>query len=60
MTCDASIRGKVIPHVEPFRNGTARLTMRIPKDAKGKLLRVKLEILLGNESARRIATYRVR
>ena len=60
MICDPSIRGKIIPHAESFRNGTARLAMKIPKNAKGKLLRVKVTIRLGDESATRIATYRVR
>lgn len=59
MTCAPSIRGKVIRHVESFRNGTARLAFTIPRDAKGTLLKVKLTITLGTASTTRLATFYV-
>ena len=59
MICDPSIQGKVIRHAEQFTNGVARLAFTIPKNAKGKLLKVKLTIKLGGQSATKIATFRV-
>ncbi len=44
MVCDPSVGGKLVRHVESFRNGLARLSFVVPKAAKGKQLRVKLTI----------------
>ena len=60
MICDPSIQGKVIRHAEQFTNGVARLAFTIPKNAKGKLLTVRLTIKLGGQSATKIATFRVK
>ena len=60
MICDPSIQGKVIHHAEQFTNGVARLAFTIPKNAKGKLLKVHLTIKLAGQSATRIATFRVK
>lgn len=60
MACDPSIAGKALAHAESFKGGTARLTMTLPKTAKGKQLKVKVTITLGGESATKAVTYRVR
>jgi hypothetical protein len=60
MICDPSIKAKVLGHAERFKNGIARLTFTIPKNAKGKLLKVRLTIKVGTRSTTRIATYRIR
>jgi hypothetical protein len=59
MICDPSVAGKVIPHAERFKDGTARLSFTIPASAKGKLLKVKVTIKVGKQSTTRIATFRV-
>lgn len=56
MICDPSVAGKVLPHTEQFKNGVASLTFVIPKAAKGKTLRVKVKIVVGNKSALKVTT----
>ena len=60
MICDPSIQGKVIQHAEQFTNGVARLAFTIPKNAKGKLLKVRLTIKLAGRSAATVATFVVK
>lgn len=59
MTCDPSVAGKALKHTESLTNGKARLALMIPKTAKGKLLKVKVKITNGAQSATRVITYRV-
>ena len=59
MSCDPSVEGKVIPHQESFRAGTARLALTVPFAAQGKTLRVKVTILSPGGSAARVATFPV-
>jgi hypothetical protein len=60
MICDPSVAGKVLPHAESFKGGTARLAFVVPKTAKGKQLKVKVTIKTATQSATRVATYRVK
>ena len=60
MICDPSIQGKVIHHAEQFTHGVARLSFTIPKNAKGKLLKVRLTIKLAGQSAGTVATFPVK
>lgn len=60
MVCDPSVAGKVIRHAESFTAGTARLAFVVPKTAKGKLLKVKIKIVNGAQSATKVMTYTVR
>ena len=60
MICDPSIQGRVIHHAEQFTNGVARLAFTIPKNAKGKLLKVHVTIKLAGQSATRIVTFHVK
>ena len=59
MVCDPSVAGKVITHAESFKAGTAKLSFLVPKAAKGKLLKVKVTIVSGTQSATKVATFRV-
>ncbi len=59
MICDPSVFGKVIRHAESFGNGTARLSFVIPAKAAGKVLKVKLTIRSGHQSATRVSTFRI-
>jgi hypothetical protein len=60
MVCDPSVAGKVIPHAESFKAGTAKLSFLVPKTAKGKQLKVKLTINAGTQSATKVVTFRVK
>jgi hypothetical protein len=59
MVCDPSVLGRVIPHAESFKDGSARLTFTIPRSAKGRQLRVKVTITYAGASATRTAAFRV-
>lgn len=59
LACDPSIQGKVIRHAEQFTHGVARLSFTIPKNAKGKLLKVRLTIKVSGRSTTKIATFHI-
>jgi hypothetical protein len=59
MICDPSIAGKVIRHTESFKRGTARLAFIVPLNAKDRVLKVKVTIKSGTQSARKVVTFRV-
>jgi hypothetical protein len=59
LTCDPSVQGKVVAHAESFTGGTARLSFTIPKNAKGKQLKVKVTITVGSQSTTRVATFHI-
>lgn len=60
LTCTPSVGGKVLAHTESFVNGRARVSVRVPRTAAHRLLRVKLTITLGNRATTRTATFLVR
>ena len=60
MVCDPKLAGKVLKHAESFKDGTAKLAMSIPKDSKGKELRVTVKISANGTSTTKVAVYRVR
>jgi hypothetical protein len=59
MVCDPSVKGKVIAHAESFKSGKARLSFTVPKTAKGKVLKVKVKIISGAQSASKVVTMRI-
>jgi hypothetical protein len=59
LTCDPSVAGVVISHNERFKNGKIRLSFVIPKDAAGKIVKVKVTIKVGKKATTRIANFRV-
>jgi hypothetical protein len=60
MSGDPSVAGKIVPHRESFRGGMARLSLIVPANAAGKLLKVRLTIRAGSQSATRVANFRIR
>ena len=59
MIATPSIAGRVMPHSESFGRGTARLSLVIPLEAQGKLLKVTLTIKDAGSSATRTASFRI-
>ena len=65
MVCDPSIAGKVIAHSESLKGGQARLSFVIPKNAKGKLIKVSVKITATEKktgqtaTATKVVTFRV-
>jgi hypothetical protein len=60
MICDPSVKGKVIQHAESFTAGKARMAFLVPKAAKGQLLKIKVTIKAGTQSATKAVSYRVK
>jgi hypothetical protein len=58
MICDPSVAGALLKHTESFVNGKARLSLVVPKAAKGKPLRIKVKITSGSQSATKLVTYK--
>lgn len=59
MICDPTIAGRLLPHIEQFQGGKARVAFLVPKSAKGQLLRVRLTIISGDQTARTSVGYRI-
>jgi hypothetical protein len=59
MKADPSIAGRLLPHTESFRAGTARLTVHVPSSASEKPLKVRLTIRAGGRSAAKVSVFRV-
>ena len=60
LSADPSVAGRIVPHTESFRAGTARVSFVVPATAAGKLLTVRVRITASGRSAKRTATFRVR
>jgi hypothetical protein len=60
MTASSSIPGKGIANVSTLVNGVARVSLVLPKTAKGKTLKVKVTVSTTDGSASKVATFRVR
>lgn len=61
MMCDPSVAGgKVIIQSTSFKGGTARVTLVVPTNAAGKLLKVTVTITAGGQSTTKLASFRVR
>lgn len=59
MICDPSVAGQTIRHAESFKRGIARLAFVVPTSAAGNVLKVKVTIKTGTQSATRVAAFRV-
>ena len=59
MMANPTIAGHPVKHVESFTGGKARLSLVVPKTAKGKRLRIKIKVVSGGASATRTVTYKV-
>jgi len=53
-----TLAGKPIKHLDSFANGKARLWLRVPKTAKGKLLTIKVKITSDAQAATKAITYK--
>jgi hypothetical protein len=59
MTGNPKVNGVIVKHVEHFGNGRATITLKVPKAAKGKQLKVALTIRVADQSASELATFRI-
>lgn len=59
MRCDPTIAGRLVSHSEQFKAGKARVSIRVPGNAKGKQLLLRLTISSNGHSTSRLTVYRV-
>jgi hypothetical protein len=59
MICDPSVAGRTIRHAESFKGGTARLSFVVPANAAGRVLKVRVTIKAGTQSATKVSAFRV-
>jgi len=57
MVADPLLGGKLIAHREQFKKGIATLRFTVPRSGKGKVLRVRLTVKLGGQTATRIGAF---
>ena len=55
-----SAAGKPIKHAESFKAGKARLSLLVPRSARGTVLEIKLRIIVSGKTATRLYTYKIR
>jgi hypothetical protein len=60
MTCAPTIAGKLVKHTDSFKAGKVKLSLVVPKTAKGKLLKIKLAVTASGRTASRTYSYAVR
>ena len=60
MACVPTIAGKPIRHTDSFKGGKAHLSLVVPRTARGKQLKVEIEITASGRTATHIYTYKVR
>jgi len=59
MSCTPTIDGKLVAHTDSMSNGTARLSLVVPKNAKGKTLKVKLTVTAGGSTVTKSASFHI-
>lgn len=57
--CTPSVAGVALRHTDSFANGIVRLSLVVPKTAKGKLLRVRVAVTTGSQSATKVVAHTV-
>jgi hypothetical protein len=60
LECDSTVLGRPVAHVESFKSGRVRLSLRLPATARGKQLVVKVQVASSGRTALGIYTYTVR
>jgi hypothetical protein len=59
LACTTKAAGKVVPHRHTFTAGQARVTLTVPKAAKGKLLKIGAKVT-ANTTATKVFTFKIR
>lgn len=54
------LAGKVVAHVSRFSAGQLKITLQLPKAAKGKQLKITVRVTADNQTATKVVTYKVR
>ena len=60
MAAETRVAGKLVSHTQSFKGGKMRLSLLVPRSAKGKLLTVALKFARNGQTAKKTLTYRVR
>lgn len=59
LVSSARISGKAVSHGYSFRAGRIHVTLRVPKTANGKRLKITLKVVVDNQTATKVVTYTV-
>ncbi|HEX6663078.1 MAG TPA: Calx-beta domain-containing protein [Gaiellaceae bacterium] len=59
MNCDPTLAGKLLRHTDSFRAGIVRVSLLVPSNAAGKLLKIKVTIRAAGKSATRVSAFAV-
>jgi hypothetical protein len=57
LDCRPTLAGKILTHADSFKAGTIRLSMVVPKTAKGKLLRITIRLTASTSIQTAVHTY---
>ena len=60
LSCTTKVAGKVVPHRHTFKTGQARVTLTLPKTARGKQLRIAVKVTADEQAATKIFTFTIR
>lgn len=60
VACTTTVAGRVVPHRHTFGSGTVRATLTVPKTAKGKQLKLAVEVKAGSQKATKVVTFKVK
>ncbi len=57
--CKTTVAGKTVRHKHTFRGGVLKATVKIPKAAKGKKLRIAVQVT-ADKTTRKVFTFKVK
>jgi hypothetical protein len=57
--CKTTVAGKTVPHTHTFKGGVLKATVKIPKAAKGKKLRIAVQVT-ADKTTRKVFTFKVK
>ena len=60
VTFAPTVAGRPITHTASFKAGRASVSFVVPKKTKGKLLKIKMTVVSGSQSAAKTVSYKVR
>jgi hypothetical protein len=60
LTSVTRIAGKTVPHGYSFRVGQISVTLRVPKTARGKQLKITVRVVAEKQAATKVVAYKVR
>ena len=57
--CKTTVAGKTVPHTHTFKGGTLKATVKVPKAAKGKQLKIAVKVT-ADTAATKVFTFKIK